>query len=250
MQLVYMKQDGYSLSDSTVLLLLVTALYKLAFLLLALILFCWHWPLVRGLIQEMRFLFVLGLTLHVLLIVGLVLLLFSKRMIFWLATGILKVLGKWHLIREPERKVIFLARKSVQYGRCSGFMASHPLLVLRTFGVLMLQRLSLLIIPYLVYRSFGLVGYGPSHMLAIQLLLSLCVDMLPLPGAVGASERVFLILFGPVFGEALLPSAVLLSRGISFYLMVLLSGLVLCGIQLGQIARKRRHIEEGKGSSK
>ena len=104
-------------------------------------------------------------------------------------------------------------------------------------------------VPYLVYRAFGLSQYGVGTLIAVQLLLSMCVDMLPLPGAVGASESVFLILFGPVFGSKLLTSAVLLSRGISFYFMVLLSGLVLCGIQLSPIVRTPPRAESGEGSS-
>ncbi len=249
MQLVYMKQDGYRLSDSTVLILIVTALYKLAFLLLALVFFLANWPMMKGMLYQMRILFALGLVMNVLLILALGFLLFSKKLVFRLSTGTMKLLGKLRLVKHPERQVFSLARKSIQYRRCAEFMRTHPLVVLRTFAVLTLQRLALLVVPYLVYRAFGLSQYGVGTLIAVQLLLSMCVDMLPLPGAVGASESVFLILFGPVFGSKLLTSAVLLSRGISFYFMVLLSGLVLCGIQLSHIVRRPRRADSGEGIS-
>ena len=248
MQLVYMKQDGYRLSDSTVLILIVTALYKLSFLVLSLVFLAAYWPLVQDKLLRLRFLCGLGLTLNILLIAALGFLLFSKKLLFRIATGTMHLLGKLRLVKNPEKRVYSLARKSIQYRRCAFFMRAHPLVVLRTFGVLTLQRLAILVVPYLVYRSFGLAQYSVGALVAVQLLLSMCVDMLPLPGAVGASETVFLILFGPIFGERLLTSAVLLSRGISFYLMVLLSGLVLCGIQLARMARKERRAKEKGGS--
>lgn len=240
MQLVYMKQDGYSISDSSVILLAVTALYKLAFLMLALIFFLINWPMMAEKIFVMRYLFILGLVLNVALIFGLCCLLFSKRLVYFLSTTVLRLLGKLHLVKDAERHVFSLARKSVQYRRCTSFMKAHPVIVFRTFGVLVIQRLALLIIPYLIYRSFGLRGYGITQLLAVQLLLSMCVDMLPLPGAVGISEKAFLVLFGPIFGNHLLTSAVLLSRGISFYLMVLLSGIVISGIQLSTMFKKKK----------
>jgi uncharacterized membrane protein YbhN (UPF0104 family) len=49
---------------------------------------------------------------------------------------------------------------------------------------------------------------------------------LPLPGAIGASESVFLSLYGAVFGEGLLSTAMLLNRGINFYWFVLISMIV------------------------
>lgn len=245
-QLIYMRQDGYSISDSSVILLAVTALYKLAFLMLALIFILMHWPMMAEKIYVMRFLFILGLILNVALILGLGCLLFSKRLVFYLSTGVLKLMGRMRLVKDPERHVFSLARKTIQYRHCTNFMRTHPVVVLRTFGVLVLQRLALLIIPYLVYCSFGLHGYGATQLLAVQLLLSMCVDMMPLPGAVGISEKAFLVLFGPIFGKHLLTSAVLLSRGISFYLMVLLSGIIISGVQLSSMLKKKKHAPANK----
>lgn len=48
---------------------------------------------------------------------------------------------------------------------------------------------------------------------------------MPLPGAVGVSEGGFLGIFKFLFPVNLLTSAMLLSRGISFYLCVLISGI-------------------------
>ena len=55
---------------------------------------------------------------------------------------------------------------------------------------------------------------------------ALAVASLPLPGAVGASEGGFVAAMKLFFGAGLVTPAVLVSRGISFYSFLLLSGCV------------------------
>ena len=60
---------------------------------------------------------------------------------------------------------------------------------------------------------------------------------IPLPGAIGASESVFLGLYMTVFPEEILSSAMLLNRGINFYLFVLVSMVV---VLINIVLLKRR----------
>ena len=57
----------------------------------------------------------------------------------------------------------------------------------------------------------------------MQAVLYTTVSGLPLPGAVGVSETVFLKIYGKAFGENLLKGTMLLTRGITFYLYVIVS---------------------------
>lgn len=230
MQLVRMTRDGYSVSDSSVILLLVTALYKLSSLLLFLLLFCFNISYMWDKIDETHVLFALGFLLHVGLILILCLLIFSKKLIHFLIGVGVHLLAMLHIVREPAVLLQRIKNKMVNYHRCAALIRGHRRVVFRTFCVLALQRLALVSVPYYIYRAFGLHGHTCFQLVATQLLLGICVEMLPFPGAVGISETVFLLLFQPVFTETYLYSAVLLSRGISFYLMLLLSGLVVVGM--------------------
>lgn len=58
------------------------------------------------------------------------------------------------------------------------------------------QRAALFLVTWCVYRSFGLHGISAIQIVALQTIISLSVDMLPLPGGVGASEKSFEIMFG------------------------------------------------------
>ena len=59
----------------------------------------------------------------------------------------------------------------------------------------------------------------------MEAVLYISVASLPLPGAMGASEGGFMIMFKILFPATILSSAMLLSRGISFYLSLILSAI-------------------------
>ncbi len=62
----------------------------------------------------------------------------------------------------------------------------------------------------------------------LQAVVSVSVDMLPLPGGMGISENLFLIIFKGVFTAGLLLPGMVLSRGIAYYIQLLLcAGLTL-----------------------
>ena len=82
----------------------------------------------------------------------------------------------------------------------------------------------------------------------MQAVLFISVSALPLPGAVGVSESGFMIIYKTLFPANILSSAMLISRGISFYLLILVSGLIISitylrnldGKHYIKVARKRR----------
>ena len=90
-----------------------------------------------------------------------------------------------------------------------------------------MQRCILFTVTYWVYRSLGLHGYGILTVTILQAVISVSVDMLPLPGGMGISETLYMAMFVPVFGKLMLPS-MLLSRGIAYYGQMLISALMTC----------------------
>ena len=87
-------------------------------------------------------------------------------------------------------------------------------------------------VPFLVYKGFGLGDFNVLEVIALQAVLYVAVSALPLPGALGVSESAFMILFRTMFPAGILSSAMVLSRGISFYLFVLVTGLCVAGLVL------------------
>ena len=108
--------------------------------------------------------------------------------------------------------------------------------ILKTFC----QMTFFFLIPFCVYKAFNLSGYNIFTLFTMQSILFVATSGLPLPGAIGASESVFLSLYGAVFGEGLLSSAMLLNRGINFYWFVIVSMIV---VLLNMILKKNGGVE-------
>ena len=72
---------------------------------------------------------------------------------------------------------------------------------------------------------------------SLQSVLYLSVSVLPLPGTVGVNETGFSLLYNPIIAKNIVDSAMLLTRGVGFYLYVIITGIILLVISL----RKKQH---------
>lgn len=77
-----------------------------------------------------------------------------------------------------------------------------------------------------VIGRFGLGGVKAVAVITLQAVIAVSVDMLPLPGGMGISEKLFAMIFIPVFGKRLLLPGMILSRGIGYYTELGLSALL------------------------
>lgn len=80
--------------------------------------------------------------------------------------------------------------------------------------------------PCIVYRAFGLSGAGLWEIFSLQALCAISVNFLPLPGAAGAAESVFLRGFAAVFGAELTAPAMILTRTVNCYLVLAVTGII------------------------
>ena len=103
-------------------------------------------------------------------------------------------------------------------------------------------------VTYCVYLAFGLEGMNIFQVMAMQAILYMGTSAMPIPGAVGISETLFLATFGAVFGAGLLDSAMLLVRGVSFYWFVIL-GMVVVFINAVRMKNVKGEIDKELQSS-
>ena len=119
-------------------------------------------------------------------------------------------------------------------------LMKHKMLMLKVLGITFVQRTILFFTTYLVIVSFGftLVGPGPATML--QGLISLAVDMLPLPGGMGATEHIFTLIFKPIMGQDLTTPALIVSRGLAYYTQLIISAVMTVVAYILIFGRRKR----------
>ena len=201
----------------------------------ALVCFIWKFEFVSGGVQGIGFLVIFGFIFNSCLFFFIVATIFSKK---WLRKGIMACAGflhRVHILKDLAKVEKWLDRQIREYQEGAAFIRRNPKVLLVTVVQLSCQFL----VPYCVYLAFGLRQYGPMDLIAVQALLNVAVVALPLPGAVGATEGSFLLVYKLFFSQTQILPAMLLSRGISFYGFVVISGIVSFAVHF-QISRRQQ----------
>lgn len=225
-QLLWMKRDGLDFGISSLVLLVVTLAYKLALLALSAVLFLCNFRFVMDHVGIMLYVFILGLVLNLAFCAFLTVVIFRPNPARRAAGWILKVLCRMRIVRSRDQAQERLDRAIEKYSRGADLLLNNKKLLGEVFCISIFQRLCFFAITYMVYCSFDLSGSQFFEIIALQVILSLALDILPFPGGIGANEGGFLIMYAKIFGPALVVPGMLLSRGINYYLLVLIGAAV------------------------
>lgn len=222
MEIYYMHKDNISVAHSTLTLLMQLCSFQIISISFGIISAIIHFDVLKnGLI----YLFILGIALNSSALALLVIAIFSKRLSEGLIKFSVKVL-KFFRIRNIEEKREKLEKELVSYQTSAIYIKEHKLLMVKTLLTTAIQLLAYYSIPYWVYLSFGFNSQNIWQILTLQAVLYATVSGIPSPGAVGVSEGGFLGIFRKAFPEATISSAMLLSRGVNFYLLIIVSVIV------------------------
>ena len=113
------------------------------------------------------------------------------------------------------------------------FLRSHKKLIAITIVATIVQRYSVFVLAFVVYCGLGLSGTAMLDIVFVQAAVYIAVDMLPIPGAQGITEAMYHSVFPKIFVGDYLVVSMCITRGISFYLVMLIGLAVFC------IARRR-----------
>ena len=126
-------------------------------------------------------------------------------------------------LTEKEKK---LSEGLESYKESATYIKANKVLLLKSILTTIVQILFYYSVPYWVYRALGFNDMNLLQIISIQAVLYSTVSGIPLPGSVGVSEASFFGIFKNVFAVSIISSAMLLSRGISFYLPIIVSTIV------------------------
>lgn len=227
-QMYYMKKDDLSIGYSTLIMLLITIAYKSVLIILGGVSLLFFHSTLSSYTDDFTWLIVLGFALNILFIAALMVIFHRPVWARKIGIKLINLLVKIHIIRPNNRtkyreKVIHICDT---YAMGADYVKKNRSVVLKVFVLTALQRLSLFLVTWCVYRSYGLNGLDVFEITALQIIIGVAVEMLPLPGAAGISEGCFLLTFTKVFGEELVRPALLISRGLSYYLILITGGIV------------------------
>ena len=240
MQVYYMYKDKVSVANSTLALLINLTSMQIITINFALVSLCFNYQylnkiliIVTKIIKENKInankiliiFFVIGISLNIGALILLIIGVFSKRLSRGLINFVIKIL-KIFKVRNIEAKKEKLENELQKYHASAVYIKNNKRLIVRTLLTTLIQFTLYYSITYWTYRSLGLAKYSIIEIITMQSVLFATVSGIPSPGAVGVTEGAFMEIFRNVFPQAIINSAVLLNRGINFYLFVTISGIV------------------------
>lgn len=241
MQLYYLKKDGNSWSFASVVLMLLALMYKLVLVLVGIgILVFWNEPLRGYLGRGYYWLFCFGLLLNLGLVAVLLMVMLTPSVIRLLIGKAEWLAVRLHLMKRAGSRQARLNHFMSNYGYALDYLKTHKGSLAFVLAGTLLQRAAVFALTYVVYRGMGMHEEGPLTVMCLQAAVYIAVDMLPVPGAQGITEAMYRRAFASIFTAGSVTASMCISRGISFYLMMLVGmGVTLWQFFLKGLAAKK-----------
>lgn len=174
-----------------------------------------------------RFLIVFGMV--VLTGLGLFFLALLKRgeTLERMGRGLFRLLHRLHLMRAPERWNKRLGDMVEEYRLCSQAASGKTSLLIRVFLLDLAQRAAQITVTLTLFLALGgSFGREAADLWVVQAMAQIGSNCVPIPGGMGAADYLMLDGFQSLFAPEFSYQLQILSRGFSFYVCTLLSGII------------------------
>ena len=224
-QIVYMHKDNIKYTSATISIFIQSFAYLTMMALLGLLGYILNYNYISSL-SFFEYFFFIGMIVNSFIVCVTLFAMFSKKLSQKIINFIYKV---FKAINEKKannfKKKINNQLK--EYHDSAKVIARNKKLMVKTFLTSTCQLISYHSVAYFVYLALGVKHLNYIKVTSLQSFLYLSVSVLPLPGTVGVNETGFSLLYNPIIPKNFVDSAMLLSRGISFYLFVIITGIIL-----------------------
>ena len=192
---------------------------------------------------------VLGFVLNGLTVVAVLLLAINKNIVRGILTLAINIGKALHLVKDVARTASRADAAMEDFHASVDMLKNHPIRLFYLYLLSCLQVLGLMSIVYCVYRALGLNSMSYFDILTLQFLLYIGASFTPLPGASGAQEGGFLLIFGNVFPADKMFGAQLIWRFFTYYFTLIIGlGAVIIdsagSLRAGKNAREEADTED------
>lgn len=172
-----------------------------------------------------KWLILTGFIINSVSVLAVVLLAINRNIVRFLIVLILRLGYRFRIVKDLAASSSKADAALDDFKDSVDMLTHHPFHLLILLLISYLHIILLMSVSYCVYRSLGLSTNSYVELLTLQLLLFIAASFTPLPGASGAQEGGFALMFSKIIPGDLLLAALLLWRFCTYYFAILL-GLV------------------------
>jgi len=223
-QAVIFKKQGINSGSAASILWLEFVLHQAALIIVGFVFLFTKFGVLQLLNTTMQTLVILGFFANLLVLVFLFLIVQSPRFNKWFLFKGLYLLQQLHIIKSVEKNQQRVSDFVEQFDQAQEMFINNLDEVAKVTFVYILKVSLFYFIPYLVIRSFGITFITVSFIdiMALSAFLGMLKVFAPLPGGVGGTEVLFIILFSLVTNQIVATSTMILWRFVSFYMIMLI----------------------------
>ncbi|MCR5451491.1 MAG: flippase-like domain-containing protein [Lachnospiraceae bacterium] len=237
----FMILDKIPAAITTVILLVNLIMYTFALLFCAVIVVIFNGSLFTLFNLPGKILILVGVVVLFILATVFWMLLKKEEIIKRIALFLIGVGAKAHILRRPTKKRAKLDQIMLQYEECSDAINGKRSMLFKAFVFNLLQRISLSFVTVFSYLAIGGDINNFFRVWSIQIFTTLGSNSVPIPGAMGVHDYLLLQGLGTLSDVTNAANLELISRGLSFYVCVIISALI---IICGYLYRKIKNSKE------
>ncbi len=236
----FMVTYGVPVATAIAILVINLILYNVSTVVLGLLVVITHPEIFLSFNYLSRTIIVVGGLVITCLAIALILLLKKGEWMAGVLRGLVNILYKIGIIKNPDKLLERIESLEEDYGEAERLMEGKPLVLLKSGIYNMLQRISLILVP--VFMDMAIVNSTgrPFTVWAVQCYVAVGVNCIPIPGAMGAYDYLMIDGYHDLMSPERVYRLALLSRMMSFYLCVIVSSIIVLIAYLRTIDRKNR----------
>lgn len=222
----YMARDGISAGKASFAVLFNVICYTASIFVIGIAALCIN-PTMFGGINTVfaKVLVILGAVIQALLLGFFIGCMFFGKAIIKVGNGLVTLLNKMRIVKNSDKWRRRISEEVEKYSACRHIIKDKPAVIFTTFIFNVLQRVSQTLIP-----CFVCLAIDPNapflEIFVLQALVLFGYNSIPIPGGVGAYEYLFIHIYMQLYDNAFILLALMISRLISYYVCMMLSGVV------------------------
>ena len=170
----------------------------------------------------------LGFIINTLVMIGLIIISFSNKFNHFIVSKSINILSKMKLIKDKEKMQEKWREKVDDFHEGAEYLKKNKMLCLRTFVYNLIYLALNYVMPYFVILALAktVTDATPLKAICASAYVLIMGSFVPIPGASGGIEYGYLKFFGNFIGGTLLKASLLIWRTISYYLPMLIGGIL------------------------
>lgn len=149
----------------------------------------------------------------------------------------IKIIKKTEDLEDTVREYVQSYHKGIR------LLTRQPSLLVVIAFTTLFELVIFLMIPYMIRLGFGKPDFSLLSFICVYFLLYLAIAVSPTPGGAGVAEGGFYLIFNKLFPPASIISALLLWRGITYYLLLFCGGIAIMLDSVWKLITRKRGLK-------